>query len=33
MRTYHYRYPVKLQTEQRKWLEAVAHMSTTPAKH
>jgi transposase len=33
MRTSHYRYPVKLSEQQRKWLEAMMHMSTTPAKH
>jgi hypothetical protein len=33
MRTFHYRYPVKLSEEQRRWLEAMVHMSSTPAKH
>ena len=28
-----YRYPVKLQPEQHKWLETMAHMGTTPTKH
>src|SRR5260370_13465409 len=33
MRTYHYRYPVRLSEEQRRWLETMVHMSSTPAKH
>ena len=33
MGTSHYRYPVKLTSEQRKFLEAMVHMSSTPAKH
>src|SRR6266571_2914475 len=33
MRTSHYRYPVKLSEEQRRWLETMVHMSSTPAKH
>ncbi len=33
MRTSHYRYPVKLSEEQRRWLETMLHMSSTPAKH
>jgi len=33
MRTFHYRYPVKLSEEQRRWLEAMIHMSSTPTKH
>ncbi len=32
MKTSHYRYLVRLSEEQRQWLEAMAHMSTTPAK-
>lgn len=33
MRTYHYSYPVRLSEQQRRWLEAMVHTSTTPAKH
>ena len=33
MRTSHYRYPVKLSQEQRRWLETMLHMSSTPAKY
>ncbi len=33
MGTSHYRYPVKLTSEQRKFLETMVHMSSTPAKH
>jgi hypothetical protein len=29
----HYRYPVKLTSEQRQWLETMVRMSSTPAKH
>ncbi len=33
IRTSHYRYPVKLSEEQRRWLGTMLHMSSTPAKH
>ncbi len=33
MRAYHYRYPVELSEEQRRWLETMVRMSNTPAKH
>ena len=33
MRTYHYRYPVRLTSEQRRFLETMVHTSRTPAKH
>ena len=33
MNVYHYRYPVRLSEEQRRWLETMVHMSGTPAKH
>jgi hypothetical protein len=33
MRTSHYRYPVRLSEEQRRWLETMTHTSRTPAKH
>jgi hypothetical protein len=33
MRIYHYSYPVKLSEEQRRFLETMVHMSSTPAKH
>jgi len=33
MRTSHYRYPVRLSEEQRRWLETMVHLSNTPAKH
>jgi hypothetical protein len=33
MRTYAYRYPLKLSEEQRRFLETMVHMSRTPAKH
>ncbi len=33
MRTSHYHYPVRLSEEQRRWLEAMGHISSTPAKH
>ncbi|SRR5258708_3391578 len=33
MGTYHDRYPIQLTQEQRRWLETMAHMSNTPAKH
>jgi hypothetical protein len=33
MRTYHYRYLVRLSEEQRRWLETMLHTSRTPAKH
>jgi hypothetical protein len=33
MRTSHYRYPVQLSEEQRRWLEATIHNSKAPAKH
>ncbi len=29
----HYRYPVKLSEEQRRWLETMVHTSKTPTKH
>ena len=32
MRTYTYRYPVKLSEEQRRFLETMVHTSRTPAK-
>jgi len=31
MRSYHYRYPVKLSEQQRQWLEAMMHISTPKA--
>jgi len=33
MRTSHYHYPVRLNEEQRRFLEAMGHISNTPAKH
>src|SRR6266516_1925864 len=33
MRTSPYRYPVRLSEEQRRFLETMVHMSSTPAKH
>ena len=33
MRTYHYRYLVRLSEEQRRWLETMLYTSRTPAKH
>ncbi|WP_201378223.1 helix-turn-helix domain-containing protein [Ktedonobacter sp. SOSP1-52] len=33
MSTYHYTYSVRLNQEQRRWLEAMTQMSGTPAKH
>jgi len=33
MRTYHYRYLVRLSEEQRRWLETMLHTSRTSAKH
>jgi len=30
---YHYTYPVRLNQEQRRWLETMVHTSKTPAKH
>jgi hypothetical protein len=33
MSTSHYRYPVRLSEEQRRWLETMVRMSSTPAKH
>ena len=33
MRTYHYCYPVRLEDQQRRWLETMVHTSRTPAKH
>jgi hypothetical protein len=33
MRTSHYRYPVKLSEEQRRWLETMTQASRTPTKH
>src|SRR5260370_3733292 len=33
MNQYHYRSPVKLEPEQRRWLETMVHTSRTPAKH
>jgi transposase len=33
MRTYHYRYPVKLSKEQRLWLKTMERTSSTPTKH
>ena len=33
MRTSHYRYPVRLSEEQRKFLEAMMRMGSTPTKH
>ena len=33
MRTYRYRYPVKLSEKQRLWLETMMHTSSTPARH
>ena len=33
MKTSHYRYPVRLSEEQRRFLETMVHMSSTPAKH
>ncbi len=33
MRTYSYRYPMKLSEEQRRFLETMVHTSSTPAKH
>jgi hypothetical protein len=33
MRASHYRYPVRVSEEQRRWLETMVHMSNTPAKH
>ena len=33
MHAYHYRYPVRLSEEQRRWLETMVHTSSTPAKH
>ena len=33
MRTYHYRYLVRLSEEQRRWLETIIHTSRTPVRH
>jgi transposase len=33
MRTSHYKYSVRLSEEQRRWLETMVRMSSTPAKH
>ncbi len=33
MRTYHYRYPERLEDQQRRFLEAMLHTSGTRAKH
>ncbi len=33
MRANHYRYRVRLSEQQRRWLETMIHMSSTPAKH
>ncbi len=33
METSHYRYPVRLEDRQRRWLETMVRMSGTPAKH
>jgi hypothetical protein len=33
MSTYHNSYPVRLSEQQRRWLEAMIHMSSTPTKH
>ncbi len=33
MNKYHYRYPVKLEPAQRRWLETMVHTSRTPTKH
>jgi hypothetical protein len=33
MRTSHYCYPVRLEDQQRRWLETMMHTSRTPAKH
>ena len=33
MSTYHYTYSVRLNQEQRRWLETMIHSSTTPARH
>jgi transposase len=33
MGTYHYRYPVRLEDQQRHFLETMVYMSKTPAKH
>ena len=33
MNVSHYRYPIKLQVEQRRWLETMIHTSRTPARH
>ena len=33
MKVYHYRYPVRLNNEQRRWLETMVHTSKTPTKH
>ncbi len=33
MSRYHSTYPVRLNQEQRRWLETMVHTSTTPAKH
>ena len=33
MKASHYRYPVRLQAEQRRWLETMVHTSSTSAKH
>ncbi len=33
MKASHYRYPVRLQAEQHRWLETMVHTSSTSAKH
>ena len=33
MNRYHYTYPVRLSEEQRRFLETMVHLSSTPAKH
>ncbi len=33
MKTSHYRYPLRLSEEQRRFLETMVNMSSTPAKH
>jgi len=33
MKTFHYRFPVRLSEEQRRFLETRMHTSTTPAEH
>jgi hypothetical protein len=33
MRTFHHSYPVRLREQQRRWLEAMVHTSSTPTRH